>query len=966
MNCPIDEYKIMAYLDGDLSERESRELMEHVNACAECAALMKTYEHQERMLEQYYTATFEEALKSPRPQIVKASKRPLILRASIPIYAAAAILTFLMLSGTVLFVNYLLHTARQGREIGRVHALSGQTQYFEGNKLLPLEIGMKIRSGTRFKTTQNAYLAIEMIPIAKEKESEQSNIIEFKGNSVASFQDYKDRAELVLDRGEIWVHLNKKPQKKIAVRTSKAVIMDRGTIFNVAQGMSGTSVGVVSGAVTIDIQGASNSLEPGNMFFTYEDKTGDNVRRHVLWSHYRDKLLALLGQEHTAPERDMAAVQQLRVRELPQPQSTFVPPADEDIGSLATTQIMPADTRFFVEFANMPETIAEWKASDYSRILRDPEFSKWWNSKDMEKFRQHLVEDMGLLQWLEVIQGIAGSVSMGITPEGIVLVADCREDIAKMRAMFEENITPLLNKWKKSYFREDFTIELRRGYLLLVLSYTHGANNILKKTRAVIDEDKPTNFTEGHFYNQLRANVPNSRLTLALDVRSIMQQSRKRGDASFNQFLSRIGLDNMDYLMMSPDFAGRGINQALRIAFDGPRHGVLGWLDEPGSMGAFRYYGADSHFIAAARIKSSDVIFNEALRWVFEDMRGETLSSEDDKMLAILKDLASCLGNEAAIGLQNPILPIPNIQATFEILDPIKFHDLVIEVVDRLNKLNADAGIEMTGKEYRNKLIVTLSGKGWAFDIAYVILDDYLVIGPGEPFVRHAVDVFLEGHSIAAESAFQNMLPSSGQSNYSLLFFQNFSSLAPQVMNKMKAVLNPIDANNLPKIDLLNRFQAAGISYAFANEQYVDFYINGSSGVDFNMGGALPLIASLWTPRVMGINDDWELLRVAQDNLRSTSMAAEAFYVDNNRYPNTLDELLSPVHYITSVPVDVYSKNKETIKYIVNQSDNSYVIYSMGPDQTDNRAEVIYDPTNGTISAGDIIRLSPKEQQITK
>ena len=955
MNCPIDEYKIMAYLDGDFSEQENREFIEHISACAECAALLKAYEQQERLLEQYFATRFKEAVKSPKPLIVKASNRPLVLRASLPLYAAAAIVFFLMLAGSVLFVNYLLHTARQGREIGRVHALSGQAQYFEGNKLLPLEIGMKIRSGTRFKTTKNAYLAIEMLPLAKEKETEQSNIVEFKDNSVASFQDYQDRNELVLERGEIWVHLNKKPQKKIAVRTAKAVITDRGTIFNVAQGMSGTYVGVVSGAVIVDIQGSSNTVEPGNVYFTYEDKTGDNVRRHIFWSHYREKLLALLGPESETQKRAVAAVPQLRVRELPPPQSTFVPPADDSLGSLATTQIMPDNTRFFVEFASMPETIAEWRASDYSRILQDPELIKWWNSKDMEQFRRHLVEDIGLLQWLEAIQGISGSVSMGIAPEGIVLVADCREDVAKMRALFEGNITPLLNKWKKSYFREDFSIELRRGYLLGVLSYFHGSNKLLKKTREAVDGDKPTGFTEGHFYNQLRANVPNSRLTLALDVRSIMQQKRRRGSPSFNQFLDRVGLDNMDYLMMSPDFAGRGINQALRIAFEGQRHGVLGWLDEPGSMGAFRYYGADSHFIAAARIKSPDVIFNEALRWVFEDLHDETLSANDDAMLAMWLELASCLGNEAAIGFQNPILPIPNIQATIEIIDPIKFHELMIEAVDRLNKLNPYREIEIRGKEYRNKLIVSVAGPGWTFEPAYVILDDYLVIGPGEPFVRHAVDVFLEGHSIAAESGFQNLLPSSGQSNFSMLFFQNFSSLAPQVMNKMKAALNPFNAKHMPNFNLLNRFQAAGISYAFANDEYVDFYINGSSGVDFNIGGALPLIASLWTPRVMHGDYVWE---TAQESLKTTAIGIESFNVDNNRYPNTLDELLAPVHYLSSIPVDVYSKNGETVKYYVNQSDGAYVLYSVGPDQTDNMGEIYYDPTNGASSVGDIIFLN--------
>ncbi|HQH12915.1 MAG TPA: hypothetical protein PLS31_10855, partial [Candidatus Sumerlaeota bacterium] len=65
-----------------------------------------------------------------------------------------------------------------------------------------------------------------------------------------------------------------------------------------------------------------------------------------------------------------------------------------------------------------------------------------------------------------------------------------------------------------------------------------------------------------------------------------------------------------------------------------------------------------------------------------------------------------------------------------------------------------------------------------------------------------------------------------------------------------------------------------------------------------------------------------------------------------------------PVHYLSSIPVDVYSKNGETVKYYVNQSDGTYILYSVGPDQTDNMGEIYYDPTNGASSVGDIIFLN--------
>jgi hypothetical protein len=90
-------------------------------------------------------------------------------------------------------------------------------------------------------------------------------------------------------------------------------------------------------------------------------------------------------------------------------------------------------------------------------------------------------------------------------------------------------------------------------------------------------------------------------------------------------------------------------------------------------------------------------------------------------------------------------------------------------------------------------------------------------------------------------------------------------------------------------------------------------------------------------------------------DLRSIATALESYYVDWNKYPTNLNNLTTPIAYLTQVFGDPFAKGDETLKLGVSEK-NYWKTYSVGPDQEDNKGEIIYDPTNGTISKGDIVR----------
>jgi hypothetical protein len=76
--------------------------------------------------------------------------------------------------------------------------------------------------------------------------------------------------------------------------------------------------------------------------------------------------------------------------------------------------------------------------------------------------------------------------------------------------------------------------------------------------------------------------------------------------------------------------------------------------------------------------------------------------------------------------------------------------------------------------------------------------------------------------------------------------------------------------------------------------------------------------------------------------------ALELFKRDNNAYPGTIDEL-SPIPHPS--PLDPFTEKNFRYEKVR----DAYRLYSAGPDMYDDSATIIYDPTNGVQSAGDII-----------
>jgi hypothetical protein len=127
------------------------------------------------------------------------------------------------------------------------------------------------------------------------------------------------------------------------------------------------------------------------------------------------------------------------------------------------------------------------------------------------------------------------------------------------------------------------------------------------------------------------------------------------------------------------------------------------------------------------------------------------------------------------------------------------------------------------------------------------------------------------------------------------------------------------------------------------------------------IGGCVVIMLMIATPNFLESQVRAKVSR-ARTDLRSLAIAIEAYYVDNNIPPHNLSLLYQgPVKYITTLPNDPYAPShygEEGLLRYMRDDDPPWfwVAYSIGPDLRDDYAQIIYDPTNGTVSRGDIIR----------
>lgn len=143
----------------------------------------------------------------------------------------------------------------------------------------------------------------------------------------------------------------------------------------------------------------------------------------------------------------------------------------------------------------------------------------------------------------------------------------------------------------------------------------------------------------------------------------------------------------------------------------------------------------------------------------------------------------------------------------------------------------------------------------------------------------------------------------------------------------------------------------------------------------------IAVLAAVAVPNFLEAQSRAKVARTKAD-LRTIGLAIESYFADQNRYPTKpsasqadwLALLTTPVAYVSGKHRDVFCPATDAsnlnYQYSLCVSMKSWILVSVGPDTVDSFDETkwmcgmaatyppYYDATNGTVSRGDVLRLS--------
>jgi ferric-dicitrate binding protein FerR (iron transport regulator) len=834
MSAPITtdiDDRILAQLDGLLSPEEEQALFADLAKDPALEQLYEDYRRQERLLERWYSAQAEHIPRENPPLTPEAEKPaaaavPVRTTRHLPMIAAAAAIVLAASLGTLAVIRGSRAASAE------VIATSGRPQVVMQAGLSDLAPARRLpqRPEERLKTGNRGYMEVAL----------PGGTGTFEMNANTSIR--LERDGFALEGGEAIVRVEKAGERPTRVATPDLQATTRGGAFGITRGIRGTEVAVLDGEVEVRGNGELRRLRAGETFSTVGSPAMPAAQR-ASWSRHSATLVASLGAEPpTPPTGDWPPMTPLAKRGS---QAAAAP----GLQALSSGTATASDTALYLPSS----TIAFFELSDLSGILEAQGAANLAEALEPARLRQQL-ETQGAFanlsererQQLElllttvladphvrtVLSAIRGSVSIGMTANAPTVVIDISGHEQQVRDVVQGHFGPLT---ALAEVQEQVRIDVA-GHCLVIGK----VGPEVEETIAALRSGTPSAFADG-FLAEAHAEAQGSRFIIGVDAARIASGAPEHA----RKALDRLGIANMRSLVIADRFGDQARNQAVRVRFDGPRRGVAGWLDAPGAMGSLRYFSPNTHAFACAKVEDPAVMLEQVFGWMREDLPGVRTPTSDAE-LELARNLAASLGNEVAVGLDNPILPVPHIKVVMEVVDPVAFHDSMTALLEALWKSETPAARTMTATTgvYRDRTIVEVKVPGAPVPIAYAVVGDFAVFGPGSAFVRSTIDTVLDRRSLDREPAFVESLPAASGSFASALYYQGVNSSLREALPALSQAMGPSSPELQSSLANLRQGQAL-VTYAVADGERIDVFVEGVRVGETGTANLLPAVAEM-------------------------------------------------------------------------------------------------------------------------
>lgn len=724
--------------------------------------------------------------------------------------------------------------------LASIQNVDGELFVVDEQTARPLAPGATVAAAQSIRTAKESGAVVRLA---------DGSLVEMRERSEIALAGRGDGTTIRLRRGNIIVQAAHQPAgRHLYVATDDCMVSVVGTVFTVNRGTKGSRVAVLEGEVRVAQGRTTNTLLPGQQFATHASLQTVPLADEVSWSrnsaHYLEAVKALQGLS----------------RDLNQAMDAHAPRT-----STALLDLMPAGTSVYIAAPNVSADLAQAREMLRQRLADSPALQEWWqqhmgasgDEQRLDEVITHL-RDFGSYLGEEVAIGVPSFAGHHEAPEAELVLAEVAQPSA-FPAFLEQEVARLN---AEATAEGATTAPLRivhdpgteaasaqRQMLLWADGDLLAASSSLGRLRDLqaIRRGAANPFVAAPFHGRLaQAYADGASWLVAVDLDTLLTGAT--GDAA--TALSSSGFADARYLVAERKESGGMTENRAVITFDGPRHGVAGWLAAPAPMGSLDFISPEANLAAAFVVKTPASMVDDlfAIAAAHDvDFLQHKAEFEAREGIDLKHDLAEPLGGEMAFAIDGPMLPTPSWKLIVEVYDSARLQTAIEHLLERANAEAAEHGqpaghLDPENANGRPGWALTLPGG--ALVVHYVIADGYLVAAPSRALVDRALQNRASGYSIAGAPQFTALLPQGGQSNFSAVVFQNLGPALAPVMSLLGGT-GALSAEQKQALDALAADAPPSLAYAYGEEDRIVAGTRGTGLMGLNLGTMMGLGAVL-------------------------------------------------------------------------------------------------------------------------
>jgi hypothetical protein len=820
-----------AYLAGALAEPKKVLLEDHTRECLPCRRAL---------------AAARQARPAAAGQMARGAARP----ASSPGVASGARRWALAagLAGVALLSGFLFRQAGVGylgaAPTVTVRAISGDLAVVSGGEVRPAVAGERIAGSQLVRTAQGSGAVLELADGSR---------IELAERSELGLGRRWDGTILELERGSLIVEAAKQRRGHLYVDTGDCRVSVVGTIFSVNHGAKGSRVSVIEGEVHVQ-EGAERAvLLPGQQFASGHRLAAVAVADEIAWSRdaarYRERLAALKSLGH---ELDLALT----------PESART--------STRLLDLVPAGTGVYVALPNLSQSVGTAWQLVQQRVTENPVLGEWWNEhfanpadeaaiadaiSELERFGSELGAEIVIAVDLEESGGEAGEAPLLLAevtdPARFSPLLD--REIARLNALpaptgetgDEPRLRRITDPASASATGHELLVWLTGDLLLASPSAAP-----LAAIQAELATGANT-FVGSPFHQRLAAIYGGgAEWLVGVDLASIVaraeaaQETAEAEGGAEVRVLERLGLADAEFLILDSRSSSGETQSRAHLAFRHERQGMASWLAEPGPVGALDFVSPAAHLAIGGVLKEPAAMLDDLLALVEADDAGSGEHSalrkladfEAEHGLSLREDLAATLGGDFALAFDGPWLPTPSWKLVLEVNDAGRLQTTLVNLVEEWNRTAASPGegeprptLALSQEAVDGRVYYALRTTTGADLAHFLFVDGFLVVGPSRALLAEAVAQRAAGITLAASSAFLELLPLDGEVNYSGVVYQNLGG-AVGALGEFLGRQGGLPAAEREQLTALAGEAGASLAVAYGEPQGLTFSTRGARG----------------------------------------------------------------------------------------------------------------------------------------